>query len=258
MANDNIQKLMAFLQALRDPETGCAWTASQSFESLAPQTLEECYELLESIEQQDNSAIKNELGDLLYHVMFYAQIAAEENLFNLDDLAASMLAKHEQRMPPKAERIKMSAEEINQYWEQAKAKAKPSASGLLDNIPKHLPALTRANKLQQRAASVGFDWDNLDDVTAKIHEELGELQQELQQNTSTQAIRDEAGDLLFAVINLIRHLDIDPEAALRSSNDKFQKRFQHIENTLKSQGKTLAEASLDTMEQLWQQAKNKP
>lgn len=252
-------ELKAILKELRAEDIGCAWTRGQTFASLAPQTIEESYELLDAIQSNDVQQIKNELGDMLYHVMFYIQIAEESGLFDLDDVAQVSLDKHQARMPSKEQRATMTAAEVNEHWQIYKRqqhKARPQDS-VLDGIARTLPAMIQAYKLQTRAAEVGFDWPDVKPVFAKIVEELTELQSEVDANNDQEAQKIEAGDLLFSCINLLRHLNIDPETALHAANLKFMRRFQYIEAQLAQQQQPINRVNLATLEQLWQQAKHK-
>ena len=252
----NLHKLLTLIKNLRDPKTGCPWTFEQTLETLAPQTVEESYELADAIESGNPTAIKDELGDLLYHIVFYASIAEKEGLFNFDDVAAVTIIKDKARRA-QDDRSQFSAEDIKTEWEKRKhkeRKAKAATGSLLDDVVTALPALTRAVKLQNRAALVGFDWKELSPIIDKLHEELAELQTEVEQNAQDK-IQEELGDLLFVCTNLARHLDVDPETALRQTNRKFTKRFQFIEKRLKEQGKAIEDATLEEMEVLWEKAK---
>lgn len=253
----SIKNLKKLLQTLRQP-TGCAWTREQTFESLAPQTLEECYELVDAIEQGDINAIRDELGDLLYHVFFYAQLGEENQLFNLNDIANVSLEKHQQRMPNSHQLQELTAEEISNYWDNIKIKQRKEKGmqSILQDISKTLPATTRSVKLQKRAAQVGFDWPNVNPVFEKMTEEIAEIKHEINQGASSQKLLDEVGDLLFVCTNLARHLNIDPEAALRHANEKFIRRFNYIEEQVKQTGRILNETSLNDMEKWWEEAKN--
>lgn len=253
--NKSLNELIELMNALRNSAEGCPWTKEQTFESLAPQTLEEAYELVEAIEQKNAMEIKNELADVLYHVIFYAQLAQEQKLFSLEDIAQTMLDKHQHRLPDSQTRQMLSAEEVNQYWEQRKTQARQNQTSILSGVSEKLPGLTRAVKLQNRAARVGFDWPDVSLVFAKISEEIAELQHEIDTGSAKEKIEDEFGDLLFCCANLGRHLKLDPETALRKTARKFINRFQYIEQALIQQNKKIAETPLEELEQLWQQAK---
>lgn len=255
MPSTKVQQLIALLTELRTDANACAWTKAQTLQSLAPQTIDESYELAEAIESNDEHAVRQELADLLYHFLFYAQISEEQYHFNLDDIAQTTIDKHHQRLPPAADRKHYNAEQTNAYWDKKKAEKLAAQQSILDGIAVNLPALTRSIKLQNRAASVGFDWPNVSFVFEKINEELLEVQHEINTNAAIEKIEEEVGDLLFAVSNLARHLKIDPETALRKGNRKFTHRFQAMEKLAAEQNKTLKDLSLEEMEVLWQQIK---
>lgn len=270
-----ITRLLQIMSNLRNPEYGCPWDLEQSIESLAPFTIEEVYEVVDAIERQDMVDLEDELGDLLFQVVFYAQLASESRIFNFDDVARTVGNKLLRRHPhvfPGGElenfgnKQALSAQEVEVNWEaikeqeRAEKKAKRNSEGtpeqlsLLDDVPRALPALERARKLQKRAASVGFDWDDLAPVLAKLKEEIAELEVALS-NQSKNEIHAEFGDVLFSLVNLGRHIDEEPEIALRSANSSFERRFRWIESRLEQQGKSLQNASLAEMEELWNQAK---
>jgi len=249
---------------LRDRQYGCPWDIDQTFRTIAPYTIEEAYEVADAIERDDLPALKEELGDLLLQVVYHAQIAQEAKAFGFDDVAAAIAEKMIDRHPHVFGDLKIAdADAQTVSWEARKAaerakKAGTAATptGALDGVARALPALLRAEKLQKRAARVGFDWKEIGPVIAKIEEELGELRAELDTAAIDPArLQDELGDVLFAVANLARHCKIDPEAALRSTNDKFERRFRHIERRLAEKGRQPAEATLEEMEALWQEAK---
>ncbi len=270
-----ITRLLQIMSNLRHSEYGCPWDLEQSIESLAPFTIEEVYEVVDAIERQDMVDLEDELGDLLFQVVFYAQLASESRIFNFDDVARTVGNKLLRRHPhvfPGGElenfgnEQALSAQEVEVNWEaikeqeRAEKKAKrnsestPEQLSLLDDVPRALPALERARKLQKRAASVGFDWDDLAPVLAKLKEEIAELEVALS-NQSKNEIHAEFGDVLFSLVNLGRHIDEEPEIALRSANSSFERRFRWIESRLEQQGKSLQNASLAEMEELWNQAK---
>ncbi len=252
-----IGRLKSLMQKLRSDD-GCPWDKEQSFETIAPYTIEEAYEVHEAISQKDMPALKEELGDLMFQVIFHAQIANEMNAFNLDDVCEDLTKKMVRRHPHVfGSGDNRTVAEQTIAWEALKAeerKHKGDQVSVLDNVPLALPALMRAEKLQKRAAGVGFDWPNLDGVLDKIVEEASELAHANQDNDAD-AIEDEMGDLLFAVTNLARKLKIDPEKALRRTNDKFTKRFQYIENKAQANNVKLNDMSLEEMEKDWQDAK---
>ena len=259
-----IQRLLAVMSQLRDPQTGCPWDLEQSFASIAPYTIEEAYEVADAIEQGDMQHLRDELGDLLLQVVFHAQIAKDAGLFDFNDVAAGIADKMIRRHPHVFGDQKVAgADAQTRNWEAQKAAerdAEAAAAGrvasALDGVSLALPALLRAIKLQKRAARVGFDWPELAPVIAKIEEELTELKTEIAAATvKPEAIEDEMGDLLFACVNLARHLGIDPEAALRGTNGKFMRRFRAVEEGLWEKGRPIATATLDEMEALWLAAK---
>lgn len=255
--SNNIGALLDVMAQLRAPEGGCPWDLEQTFETIAPYTIEEAYEVADAIERGALGELREELGDLLFQVVFHAQMAREAGAFDFDDVVAAICTKMVRRHPHVfGAATERSAEEQTVAWEALKAeeRAEKGAKGLLDDVPTGLPGLTRAVKLQKRAARVGFDWSDARDVLAKVAEEAAELQEAVGSN-DPDAIADEFGDLLFVMANLSRHLQVDPEAALRRANEKFTRRFAHIERSLAAQGRSCAEASLEEMEALWDDAK---
>jgi MazG family protein len=250
---------------LRDRERGCPWDIDQTFRTIAPYTIEEAYEVADAIERDDMAALKEELGDLLLQVVYHARMAEEAGAFQFADVAAAIADKMVARHPHVFGDIEIADSDAQTLsWEARKAAeraAKPNGgtpAGVLDGIARALPALLRAEKIQKRAARVGFDWKETGPVIDKIEEELGELRAELADGPpDPNRITDELGDVLFAVANLARHCRIDPEAALRATNDKFERRFRHIERRLAEQGRSPSDASLEEMEALWQEAKTK-
>jgi len=264
---DQIARLVAIMARLRHPERGCPWDLEQDFASIAPYTIEEAYEVAEAIAQNDMAALKEELGDLLLQVVFHARMAEEAGHFALADVAQAIADKMIRRHPHVFGSIEMrSAEAQTAAWEALKAaerrvKAEANGAGAdrphsaLDGVGLALPALTRAAKIQGRAARVGFDWGAAAPVLDKIAEEIAELRRELEGSGGNDRIEDETGDLLFAVVNLARHLKIDPEAALRKATAKFERRFRRVEERLAARGKAPSETSLDEMEAEWQGAK---
>jgi ATP diphosphatase len=258
--------LLAVMARLRDPERGCPWDLQQRFATIAPHTLEECYELVDAIERDDRAQIREELGDVLFQVIFYAQLGREEGLFEFDDLVDGLVDKLLRRHPHVFPDGDLSAtgsaavgvEQVSSNWERIKQEERNAKRqvGVLDDVPQALPALTRALKLQKRAARVGFDWADWRDVTAKMAEEQAELVEAIASGDPAR-IADEFGDLLFCVVNLARFLDVDPETALRGCNRKFERRFGYIEGRLAAQGRAPAQATLAEMEALWQEAKGR-
>jgi nucleoside triphosphate diphosphatase len=261
----NIDRLLNIMARLRDPVNGCPWDVSQDFRSIAPHTIEEAYEVADAIESGDMGQLKDELGDLLFQVVFYAQMASETGTFDFDAIAGQIADKMIRRHPHVfGDAVVETADEQTVRWEEQKATERAAqaatsgrASSALDGVTPGLPALTRALKLQRRAARVGFDWAEAEQILDKMEEEIGELRAELQARQRDPArISDEMGDLLFVQVNLCRRLAIEPETALRSANAKFERRFRHIEAWLLEDGRTPQQASLDEMEALWQRAKH--
>jgi ATP diphosphatase len=255
----NIERLIEVMARLRDPKNGCPWDLEQNFSTIAPYTIEETYELVEAIESNDTKAIKEELGDVLFQVVFHAQMGREAGLFDLDSVAKTVADKMIERHPHVfGNRDAKTSNDVLVNWESDKAAkrakqadAEGRAPSALDGVSTALPAATRAVKLQSRAARVGFDWAEARDVLAKIREEIGELETEITSQADKDFLEDELGDVFFAVANLARKLDIDPETALRRTNRKFERRFRGIEDTLAKQGRNLSDASLDEMERIW-------
>ena len=250
-----LPRLLEIMRRLRDPGTGCPWDIEQTFETIAPYTIEEAYEVGDAIERQAWDELKGELGDLLLQVVYHAEIGAERELFDFHAIAEAIAQKMVDRHPHvfgDQSRDK-TAEQQTRDWETVKAaeRAARARGGVLDDVALNLPALMRAEKLQKRAARVGFDWDNPADVLAKIAEEAQEVTE-----APADQVAAEIGDLLFAVANLARHLKVDPETALRATNDKFTRRFAFIEAELAKAGSGPSEATLDEMEALWQTAKD--
>jgi MazG family protein len=246
-----IETLRAIMQALRTPKTGCPWDLEQNFATIAPYTIEEAYEVADAITRDDRAGLCDELGDLLLQVVFHAQMADEEGSFRFDDVIESICRKMVRRHPHVfGDEMARSAKLAKGFWDDMKAKEKSGGQGTLDGVPVALPGLTRAMKLQAKAAKVGFDWPDISFVFDKVAEEIGELKA-----ADRQAAFDEYGDLLFAVANLARHLGIDPEAALRQANAKFERRFAHIEARLKERGSEPAKSNLAEMDALWDEAK---
>jgi MazG family protein len=257
----NIDRLIEIMAKLRAPEGGCPWDREQTFATIAPYTIEEAYEVADAIARGDLADLKDELGDLLFQVVFHARMAEEQHAFAFDDVARAIADKMIRRHPHVfGEAAERDAATQTVSWEAAKAaerseKSSRGPASALDGVALALPALMRADKLQRRAARVGFDWPEARQVLDKIEEEIGELRAELDGGARPEAIEDEVGDLLFALANLARHLGVDPEAALRRGNRKFERRFRAIEAALAAEGRRPEAASLEEMEDLWQQAK---
>lgn len=253
-----MSELLAIMARLRDRETGCPWDIEQDFSTIAPYTIEEAYEVADAIERKDMADLQDELGDLLLQVVFHAQMAKEAGLFDFDDVCRSINDKMIRRHPHVfGDASQRDTDSQNQAWEEQKAlerKQKDKGESLLDDVPVALPALKRAQKLQKRAATVGFDWPDADRVLEKVDEELGEVRDAIMHNDQS-AIDEEVGDLLFVCTNLGRKLKVDVEAATRSANAKFERRFRHIEARLDAQNRTTSDASLEEMEALWDEAK---
>ena len=258
---NEIDRLLTIMERLRDPDSGCPWDLEQDFATIAPYTIEEAYEVADAIERGEHEDLKDELGDLLFQVVFHAQMASEKDLFDFEDVARAISAKMVRRHPHVfADGAVENAEAQTSAWEAHKAQERAEKDrrgnhGLLDDIPVALPALVRARKLGKRAALVGFDWADAEGVRAKVEEELGELDEALSGAREPQALEEELGDLLFALANLGRHLGLHAEEALQRANRKFLRRFGFIEKTLGNQRRSLEEASLEEMEALWNQSK---
>jgi MazG family protein len=254
----SIERLRRIMVALRDPEHGCPWDREQTWGSIAPHTLEEAFELADAIEQGDAGKVRDELGDLLFQVVFQARIAEERGLFGFDEVAAAISDKLERRHPHVfATTTVRTAAEQTAAWEVHKAAEREAAGlgrGVLDGVTLGLPALTRAAKLGRRAASVGFDWTIAADVVDKLDEEIDEFRRALANRDEAQA-SEELGDLLFTIAQLGRHLGADAETALRAANAKFERRFRHIEAALAARGRTPQQTSMADLETLWAQAK---
>lgn len=268
--SSDIARLLEIMAALRTPETGCPWDLEQDFASIAPYTLEEAYEVVDAIERGDLADLRDELGDLLLQVVFHARMAEEQGAFAFPDVVEAITRKLIRRHPHVfGETGTLAPEQVRALWDEIKREEKaerrlareamglPSETreaGFLGGVPTALPALTRAQKLTAKAAKVGFDWPDPDQVIDKIHEELEEVK-EASSTGNRDRIEDEIGDLLFSVTNLARHFGIDPERALRRTNAKFERRFGAIEQALEKQGRQLNDASLEEMEELWVEAK---
>lgn len=255
-----VTRLIEMMNRLRDPVGGCPWDREQDFESILVFTLEEVYELAEAIDCRDFSAIRDELGDLLFHLVFYARMAEEEGRFDFTDVVAGIVDKLERRHPHVfGDEPALSAVDQNRLWERRKVEERRQNGmerrGYLSGVPDALPALPRALKLQLRAATAGFDWPALPPVIAKLEEEVGEFRQAVAENESPARIEEELGDLLFAAVNVARHAGIDPESALRGANRKFVDRFGRIEAELAARGKHPEQATLEEMDAIWQSLK---
>jgi ATP diphosphatase len=257
----DLARLLEIMAALRHPETGCGWDIEQTFETIAPFTIEEAYEVADAIGRRDVADLKDELGDLLLQVVFHSRIAEESGFFDFDAVVQAITQKMIRRHPHVfGDPRELSPIEAKESWAKIKAEEKlargvsPDAGSLMDGVPLALPGLTRAVKLQKKAATIGFDWDDVRLVIDKVREETGEVEEALDLG-EPDAVREEIGDLLCAVANLARHAGVDPEGAIRSSNAKFERRFRFIESELARTGVEPGSATLDQMEDLWNLAK---
>lgn len=257
----NLSTLQDIVAKLRDPDTGCPWDLRQNFSSIAAYTLEEAYEVIDAINREDYAELQDELGDLLLQVIFHAQIASEQGYFTLADVESSICDKMVRRHPhvfgDTREHVRNEAE-VRKTWEAEKARerAEKDRHGVLDGIARTLPALKRAQKLQKRAANVGFDWMCSRDVIKKIYEELGELEEALAGENKAD-VADELGDLLFSCVNLVRHLKFDAESMLMGANAKFEKRFRSLERQLHTRNRKPQDCRLDELEEIWQTVKRR-
>ena len=255
----SIDKLLEVMARLRDADDGCSWDRKQDFSTIAPYTIEEAYEVADAIAREDFAALRDELGDLLFQVVFHAQMANEAGMFDFDDVAGAisdkMLRRHPHVFGTEEER---AAGAVVGGWERIKAeeRAGKEDKSALAGVAVALPALKRAQKLGKRAGTVGFDWPDRQGVRAKIREELDELEEAVG-SRSVVGIEEEFGDLLFAVVNLARHLDVDPEKALTSANYKFERRFRDMESAVKEDGNALKGQSLESLDKEWRAAKNR-
>ena len=268
----DIARLIEIMAVLRTAGTGCPWDLAQNFSTIAPYTIEEAYEVADAIERRDFDDLRDELGDLLLQVVFHARMAEEARLFEFGDVVWAITEKLVRRHPHVfGDTGSLDTESVNALWDKIKAQekaeraagraidpkdARERSKGALAGVPVALPALTRALKLQEKAGKVGFDWNDPLAVLAKIREEADEIAAELASGAA-RAAREEVGDLLFAVVNLARHLGADPEGALRAANEKFERRFGYIEETLATAGKTPEQSTLAAMDELWNEAKQR-
>ena len=264
--------LVDLMDRLRSP-TGCPWDREQTYETLAPMMLEEAYEAFEAVEEARAgrpNELRDELGDLLFQIIFYAQVAKERGEFTIDDVTTAIHTKMVRRHPHVFGEVKADdSATVLLNWETMKAeerraagKSEGASTSILDGVPSKAPALMEAHQLSTKAARVGFDWKSVDDIFEKLHEEIEELRGAIQQHTELKdeathtRVREELGDLLFAATNIARHLHVEPEAALKLTNRKFRQRFKYIEDALRNQGKTFQDVSIDDLENLWQEAKS--
>lgn len=260
MAHNDIHDLISVMARLRDPEGGCPWDREQDFATIAPYTIEEAYEVADAITRGDMADLRDELGDLLFQVVFHARMAEEAGEFAFTDVVAAIVEKMIRRHPHVfADEEVADAEAQTRAWEELKAgerRQKGPNHSLLDGVTLGLPALSRAQKLQKRAARAGFDWPDVGGVLDKISEELDEVRAEIRAGDQV-ALQGEIGDLLFACVNLARYAGVDPETSLKMTNEKFERRFRYIEEALSSEGTALEQCSLEEMEALWNEAKKK-
>ncbi|HEX8541920.1 MAG TPA: nucleoside triphosphate pyrophosphohydrolase [Pseudomonas sp.] len=265
----SLPDLLHLMARLRDPQFGCPWDVKQNYASIVPHTLEEAYEVADAIERGDFDDLKGELGDLLFQVVYYSQLAREEGRFEfagvIDGITRKLIRRHPHvfatgDLYAPLETPRLSEDQVKQRWEEIKAEeradksAAPEQLSLLDDVPAVLPALSRAAKLQKRAARVGFDWPAALPVVDNVREELDEVLEAMASNDA-EAIAEEVGDLLFAAVNLARHLKVDPESALRSANTKFERRFRFIEQALRQTHRPIEDCTLEEMDALWGEAK---
>jgi tetrapyrrole methylase family protein / MazG family protein len=257
-AGEKFEQLVGIMARLRAPG-GCPWDREQTFDSIKPFTLEETYEVLDAIDRRDWTDLAEELGDFLLQAVFYAQMASEQDLFRIDDALDAINQKLTRRHPHVfGDETAQSAGDVLKIWGEVKASEKrdqgKAEEGLLNSVPRTLPALVEAQQIAARAAHVGFDWENPEQVIEKLHEELAELDA-ARRNAAQDELEDEMGDLLFVLVNLARFVKVDPEQALRKTNAKFRKRFGFIERKLLERGKKLEDSNIEEMEALWQEAK---
>ena len=257
------ERLLWVMEQLRDPDTGCPWDKQQTFETIVPFTIEEAYEVADAIENGSMEDVKDELGDLLFQVVFYAQMGREQGEFDFEAIAEAVSDKLIRRHPHVFSDLDVEDEEtLNANWEQSKAQERKEKgldedTSILAHVPVGMAPLKRAHKLQKKCAKVGFDWASLPPVLDKIKEEIDEVMAEVEKSApEKQAIEEEIGDLLFAVVNLSRHLNVDADTALRKANVKFERRFRALELHVQQQGKSLEQCSLDEMEAIWQKVKS--
>lgn len=267
-----VEDLLYLMERLRDPDTGCPWDIKQTFDSIVPYTLEEVYEVVDAIESKDYEHLKEELGDLLFQIIFYSQMGKESNVFAFNDIVHTLVDKLVRRHPhvfpdghlrSENRLTELDETQIKANWESIKQQERDikaaktmgtQTSSVLDDIPTALPALQRAEKLQKRASNQGFDWNDPMPVIDKIEEEIGELREAIASGRQSH-IQDELGDVFFALANLSRHLNVKSEVALRGTNNKFTRRFQFVESELAKQGIALDDADLEQMDALWDKAK---
>lgn len=255
---NHLFRLLNIMEALRDPENGCPWDIQQTFSSIAPYTIEEVYEVVDAIDHQDFIQLKDELGDLLFQIVYYTQMAKERGLFDFNEVAKNICDKLVRRHPHVFEE---GVNFTSASWEKIKKserneKSIDTTESIMNEIPIALPQLMRAKKIQKRASTVGFDWNNPHDVLNKVEEEFNELKTELSEGNQQIKLEEELGDILFSIVNLSRHLEINAEDALRKSNGKFINRFNYIEEKLKNENKRFEDCTLEELDNYWEAAKN--
>jgi MazG family protein len=254
---DNFNELVALMARLRGPD-GCPWDRKQTAESLKPFLIEECYEVVDALDEDSPDKVREELGDLLFQIVFHARIAEEQGLFSIHDVISGNVEKMVRRHPHVFGDAKLGTDkEVLANWEEIKKKEKgyEDRKSVLEGVPRRLPSLLRAHSLQERAARVGFDWSRIDEALPKLDEEMAEFKESLLKKDAA-GIEEELGDIFFMLVNVSRFLGVNPEEALRKTISKFVSRFRHIEESAASAGKTLNEMTLDEMEKLWQEAKD--
>ncbi|MDN3379297.1 MULTISPECIES: nucleoside triphosphate pyrophosphohydrolase [unclassified Pseudoalteromonas] len=256
-----LPELLAIMAKLRDPQNGCPWDLKQDFKSIVPHTLEEAYEVADCIERGDFTELKTELGDLLFQVIFYAQLAAEQKLFDFEDVISALNDKLVRRHPHVfASNSELSEQQVAQQWQAIKAQERATKNlgnppALWQDIPANLPGLSKAKKIQQRVSGLGFDWPSYHGALEKVAEEVDEVKEALGVDPFSEHSAEEIGDLLFATVNVARHIKRDPEQLLRSANDKFSARFEKVQAYLQARGQSLETATLDEMDAAWEAIK---
>jgi len=256
MSQSPLYKLKEIAGILRSPH-GCAWDKAQTSDTLKPYLIEEAYEVYQAIENANNENLKEELGDLLYQIYAHAQLASEQNMFDIDDVANGIIEKLIRRHPHVfgTDTVKDKYEVIDR-WEKIKKKEKQNGQSLLSGVPAHLPALLKAYRVQQKVSRVGFDWERVQDVVAKLNEEVNEFKDALQNNqVNREALKEEIGDILFTIVNIARHVEVNPEEALQHTVSKFIKRFQYIEKRLQETNNDITQTSLQELDELWEESK---
>jgi len=256
--NNGMIKLQNIMEKLRNPEGGCPWDIQQTFETIAPYTIEEAYEVADAIQQNDMNALRTELGDLLFQVVFHSKLAEEQHAFNFNDVVASICEKLTSRHPHVFKGEIIAEADLAQHWEDSKRREKVDngSIGILNDVNLHQPAINQAFKLQKKASSVGFDWKSVKPVIEKLDEEISEIKKEIPIANNQLRIEEELGDVLFSCINLARHLNVNPEWSLRKANKRFTQRFNYIEEKLNRLGVSFENSTPQTLDGLWNEAKN--